>query len=122
MSDSEEEKEASSYYTNSYCNIATDFYEVFYEKKFNKINNKSNVMKTFIRPLHYLAMQLNIKPGMKVLDVGRGVGGPALEICQFTGAHITDNSLDAVYAIEATCHAPKVGRSLCPKELFVELM
>ena len=87
---------------------------------------------------------MGMKEGMKVLDVGCGVGGPAREIAKFTGAHITgfnnndyqierathyaakeglshlldfhkgdfmqmpfpDNSFDAVYAIEATVHAP----------------
>jgi sterol 24-C-methyltransferase len=89
---------------------------------------------------------MGIKEGMKVLDVGCGVGGPAREIAKFAGAHITglnnndyqidrakryavkeklsgqldfvkgdfmqmafpENSFDAVYAIEATVHAPKL--------------
>lgn len=89
---------------------------------------------------------MGLKPGMRVLDVGCGVGGPAREIARFSGAHITGlnnnqfqveratkytaraglsdqvdfvkadfmklaehfgpNSFDAVYAIEATVHAP----------------
>lgn len=87
---------------------------------------------------------MGIKEGMKVLDVGCGVGGPAREIVKFTDANVVglnnndyqieratryaereglshklsfvkgdflqmkfpDNSFDAVYAIEATVHAP----------------
>lgn len=89
---------------------------------------------------------MGLKPGMRVLDVGCGVGGPAREIARFSGAHVTgvnnnqfqvnratkytakaglsdqvdfvkgdfmslselfgENSFDAVYAIEATVHAP----------------
>lgn len=93
-----------------------------------------------------MAHKIGITEGMKVLDVGCGVGGPAREIAKFTGAHITglnnndyqieratryamqekldkqlnfvkgdfmqmdfpDNTFDAVYAIEATVHAPSL--------------
>jgi sterol 24-C-methyltransferase len=91
-------------------------------------------------------MHTGLKDGMKVLDVGCGVGGPAREMVKFSGAHVTglnnndyqidrathyaekqglsekmafvkgdfmqmkfpDNSFDAVYAIEATVHAPEL--------------
>lgn len=97
---------------------------------------------------------MGIKEGMKVLDVGCGVGGPAREIVKFTDAHVVgfnnndyqiergtqyaerdglsdklsfakgdfmqmkfpDNSFDAVYAIEATVHAPDLAgvyREIC---------
>lgn len=36
-----------------------------------------------------LTDEAGLKPGMKVLDVGCGVGGPALNIAEMTGAHIT---------------------------------
>jgi len=89
-------------------------------------------------------LKLGLRPGMKVLDVGCGVGGPMMEIARFSGADVTginnnayqisrgqkyvkqnaledichftkadflhmpfkDNTQDAVYAIEATCHSP----------------
>jgi len=89
---------------------------------------------------------MGLKPGMRVLDVGCGVGGPAREIAGFSDVNVVglnnnafqvgratkyakdlglqdqvqfvkgdfmklaeqfgENSFDAVYAIEATCHAP----------------
>ncbi|KAG9313574.1 S-adenosyl-L-methionine-dependent methyltransferase [Chiua virens] len=95
---------------------------------------------------HYLAAQMNLRPGMRVLDVGCGVGGPTREIAVFADVNVVgvnnnefqvhrarrytkraglekqvsfvkgdfmklaeqfgENSFDAVYAIEATCHAP----------------
>lgn len=89
---------------------------------------------------------MQLRPGMRVLDVGCGVGGPAREIARFADVNIVgvnnndfqlgrarkyaeaaglseqlefvkgdfmklsetfgENSFDAVYAIEATVHAP----------------
>ncbi|GMF08395.1 unnamed protein product [Ambrosiozyma monospora] len=89
---------------------------------------------------------MGLRPGMKVLDVGCGVGGPAREIARFSNVNITGlnnndyqiekgnhynkqygldkqvhlvkgdfmqmdfepESFDAVYAIEATVHAPSL--------------
>jgi sterol 24-C-methyltransferase len=103
-------------------------------------------LQSLARHEHYLSAQIGLKPGMRVLDVGCGVGGPAREIARFSGAHIVginnnefqvqrarrytaqaglsdqvefvkgdfmklveqfgEGSFDAVYAIEATVHAP----------------
>ena len=109
------------------------------------------------------ALKLGLKPGMKVLDVGCGVGGPMRSIARFSGAtiegvnnndyqltkvqqyneeaglagrcsafkgdfmnlQVPDETYDAAYAFEATCHAPdKVGvfkeihRALKPGGMF----
>jgi sterol 24-C-methyltransferase len=37
---------------------------------------------------HYLAAQMSLRPGMRVLDVGCGVGGPAREIARFADVNI----------------------------------
>ena len=54
---------------------------------------------------------MGIREGMRVLDVGCGVGGPAREIAKFTGAKIVGlNNND--YQIErATKYAAKEGLS-----------
>ena len=54
---------------------------------------------------------MGIREGMRVLDVGCGVGGPAREIAKFTGANIVGlNNND--YQIErATRYAAKEGLS-----------
>jgi len=103
--------------------------------------------KSFVASLacheHYLTTKIGLKPGMRVLDVGCSVSGPAREIARFTDVNIIglnnnafqvgrgtkytkeaglqdqvqfvmsslgreqfgENSFDAVYSIEATCHA-----------------
>jgi sterol 24-C-methyltransferase len=132
----------------SYYNLATDLYEYGWGQSFHfcRYSVGESFYQAIARHEHYLAHQIGIKEGMKVLDVGCGVGGPAREIAKFTGAHITglnnndyqidrarqyavkeklsdqlefvkgdfmqmsfpDNSFDAVYAIEATVHAPRL--------------
>ena len=37
---------------------------------------------------HYLATNMGLKRGMRVLDVGCGIGGPAREMAQFLDIHI----------------------------------
>jgi len=134
--------------TKHYYNIATDLYEYGWGQCFHlcRFSKGEPLYQAVARHEHYLAHSIGIKEGMKVLDVGCGVGGPAREIAKFTGAHITglnnndyqidratyyaekaglsnqldfvkgdfmqmsfpDNTFDAVYAIEATVHAPSL--------------
>ncbi|KAJ2774711.1 Delta(24)-sterol C-methyltransferase [Coemansia nantahalensis] len=132
--------------TNTYYNLATDFYEYGWGECFHFARRSigETLRESIRRHEHRLFDAARIQPGMKVLDVGCGVGGPARECVRYTGAHVTglnnndyqiqragiyadkyqqrdhsafvkgdfmnmpfeDNSFDAVYAIEATCHAP----------------
>ncbi|KAK7413844.1 Sterol 24-C-methyltransferase erg6b [Neonectria punicea] len=134
--------------TRQYYNLATDLYEYGWSQSFHfcRFAYGETFHRAIARHEHYLAHNIGIKPNMKVLDVGCGVGGPAREIVKFTGAHVTglnineyqasratnyakreglshklkfvqgdfmkipfpDNSFDAVYAIEATVHAPSL--------------
>ncbi|KAK5987903.1 Delta(24)-sterol C-methyltransferase [Cladobotryum mycophilum] len=134
--------------SRQFYNLATDLYEYAWGESFHfcRFAYGENFYRAIARHEHFLASQIGIKKGMKVLDVGCGVGGPAREMVKFTGCHVTglnineyqvqraknysareklsekldfvqgdfmkmpfpDNTFDAVYAIEATVHAPSL--------------
>ncbi|KAF3771097.1 hypothetical protein M406DRAFT_248043 [Cryphonectria parasitica EP155] len=134
--------------TRQYYNLATDFYEYGWSQSFHfcRFGPREAFAAAIARHEHYLAHTIGIRPKMKVLDVGCGVGGPAREIAKFTGAYVTgitineyqvqrathyaeqdglaghcrfvvgdfmnlpfdEETFDAVYAIEATVHAPSL--------------
>lgn len=54
---------------------------------------------------------MSIRKGMRVLDVGCGVGGPAREIVKFTGAHVTGLNLNEYQVQRATNYAAREGLS-----------
>ncbi|TFK32019.1 delta-sterol C-methyltransferase [Crucibulum laeve] len=144
------EKRLNSYteVVNGYYDGATELYEYGWAQSFHfsRFYKGEAFLASLARHEHYLAAQMNLRPGMRVLDVGCGVGGPAREIAQFSDAQIIglnnndfqiqrarrytqkaglqnqvtfvkgdfmklaeqfgENYFDAVYAIEATVHAP----------------
>lgn len=148
VSKEDEDKRLSDYnrLTHHYYNLVTDFYEYGWGSSFHfsRYYKGEAFRQATARHEHYLAHKMNIHENMKVLDVGCGVGGPAREICRFTGCSVVGlnnndyqieranhyseiyglsdklsfvkgdfmqmdfepESFDAVYAIEATVHAP----------------
>ncbi|KAF8155764.1 delta-sterol C-methyltransferase [Crassisporium funariophilum] len=133
---------------NGYYDGATQLYEYGWSQSFHfsRFYKGEAFLASLARHEHYLASQMTLRPGMRVLDVGCGVGGPAREIAQFSDAQIIgvnnndfqigrarkyakaaglenqvtfvkgdfmklteqfgEGYFDAVYAIEATVHAP----------------
>ncbi|KAG1739771.1 S-adenosyl-L-methionine-dependent methyltransferase [Suillus occidentalis] len=133
---------------NGYYDGATELYEYGWAQSFHfsRFYKGEAFAASLARHEHYLAAQMSLRPGMRVLDVGCGVGGPAREIARFADVNIVglnnndfqiqrarkytkragledlvsfakgdfmklseqfgENSFDAVYAIEATVHAP----------------
>ncbi|KAK9189270.1 hypothetical protein WN944_020676 [Citrus x changshan-huyou] len=154
-----EEEERKANYTdmvNKYYDLVTSFYEFGWGESFHFAPRwkGESLQESIKRHEHFLALQLCLKSGQKVLDVGCGIGGPLREIARFSSTSVTglnnneyqitrgkelnrfagvdktcnfvkadfmkmpfpDNSFDAVYAIEATCHAPDAYG--CYKEIY----
>lgn len=150
---------------NNFYDLVTDFYEYGWGESFHFANRfqGESFRESILRSEHFLALKLGLKEGMKVLDIGCGVGGPLRNIAKFSGASVTglnnndyqikrgtkqtnsaglsslcdfmkadfmnipvpENTYDAAYAIESTCHSPdkvktfkEVLRILKPGALF----
>ena len=54
---------------------------------------------------------MGLREGMKVLDVGCGVGGPAREIVKFAGVDVTGLNNNDYQIEKATAYASKEGLS-----------
>lgn len=57
-----------------------------------------------------LAAQLGLKPGMTVLDIGSGLGGPARQLARF-GCHVIGIDLTPEYVAVAASLTRRMGRS-----------
>ena len=75
---------------DSYYNLATDLYEYGWGGSFHfcRFAYGEPFYQAIARHEHYLAHVMGLRDGMKVLDVGCGVGGPAREIAKFSGVNI----------------------------------
>ncbi|KAL6080653.1 Sterol 24-C-methyltransferase [Balamuthia mandrillaris] len=105
---------------NQYYNLATDFYEWGWGSSFHfAIQARcENFYQAISRHEHYLAHRLDLQRGMRVLDVGCGVGGPARSIARFSEAHVTGITLNKYQVDRATLISQKQG--LSPLVRFVQ--
>jgi len=97
--------------TNMYYDMVTDLYEYGWGTSFHfaRMYKDSTFKESITRHENYLAMRLELAPGMEVLDVGCGVGGPMREIARFSGASITGLNNNAYQAQRCNILAAKQG-------------
>lgn len=75
---------------NHFYNLVTDFYEWGWGQSFHfgpRFHNESFI-ESIKRAEYYLCSRLGMVPGMKVMDVGCGVGGPMRNMAMFSGSQI----------------------------------
>ncbi|GJM96992.1 hypothetical protein PR202_ga13881 [Eleusine coracana subsp. coracana] len=77
---------------NKYYDLVTSFYEYGWGDSFHFAGrwHGETLRESIKRHQHFMTLQLGLKEGMKVLDVGCGIGGPLVEIARFS---LTDVSL-----------------------------
>jgi sterol 24-C-methyltransferase len=75
---------------NEYYDLVTDFYEYGWGQAFHFAPRYvgENFYESLARHEYFLALQGGFFKGMKVLDLGCGVGGPARNIARFTGCNV----------------------------------
>ncbi|KAE9464302.1 hypothetical protein C3L33_03790, partial [Rhododendron williamsianum] len=114
---------------NKYYDLVTSFYEYGWGESFHFANRwkGESLRESIKRHEHFIALQLGLKPGQKVLDVGCGIGGPLREIARFSGTHVTGvnineyqitrgTELNRIAGMDSSCNYVKVVD--CYKEIY----
>ncbi len=101
-------------FVNRYYDLVTDFYEFGWGQSFHFAPRRrgERFKESLLRHQHYLADRLSLKPGMEVLDVGCGVGGPMGNMARHSGAGFVGINNNAYQIERAKLHTRDV-RALC---------
>ncbi len=99
---------------NRYYDLVTDFYEFGWGSSFHFAPRRrgESFKASLLRHQHYLGDRLSLKPGMQVLDVGCGVGGPMGNLARHFGAGFVGIN-NNTYQIERAKHHTRDVASLC---------
>ena len=99
---------------NHYYDLVTDFYEFGWGNSFHFAprRRRESFKASILRHQHFLADRLSLKPGMQVLDVGCGVGGPMGNLARHSGAGFVGINNNA-YQIERAKHHTRDVEKLC---------
>ena len=110
----ESRKERYQSLVNHFYDLATDFYEFGWGQSFHFAPRRrgESFKASLLRHQHFLADRLALKPGMHVLDVGCGVGGPMSNLARYSGASFVGINNNAYQIERAKLHTRDV-QSLC---------
>jgi cyclopropane fatty-acyl-phospholipid synthase-like methyltransferase len=89
-----------------YYDLVTDFYEFGWGRSFHfaPVAPGESFRASIARHERRLSEALRLKSGLKVLDLGCGVGGPMIEIARHSGAHVVGVNLNAYQVERARGH------------------
>jgi len=78
-------------FVDKFYSLITDFYEYGWGESFHFAAREigESFEASIIRQETAIAETIGLKPGMRALDIGCGVGGPMRNIVKATGAHVT---------------------------------
>jgi len=95
---------------NNFYDLVTDFYEYGWCQSFHFAPRYKGetFLESIKRAEYYLCSRLNMKPGVKALDVGCGVGGPMRNMAVFSGATIEGITINE--------YQVKVGNKYCEQQ------
>lgn len=96
---------------NEFYDLVTDFYEYGWGQSFNLATRFSGetMSEAIARGEHALAERLGLRPGMRVLDVGCGIGGPMRSIARISGAEIVGINNNDYQLRRAESHTRAAG-------------
>ena len=100
-------------YENTYYDLVTDFFEYGWGQSFHFAPRaaRESFAASLARHEHYIAHRLGLRPGMTAVDLGCGVGGPAIEIARFSGARIVGVNNNALQLERAEMRSEAAGMS-----------
>ena len=97
----------------TYYDLVTDFYEYGWGRSFHFAPRaaKESFPASLARHEHHMALRLGLGPGMNVLDLGCGIGGPQIEIARFSGAKIVGVNNNEMQLKRAKQYSKEAGLS-----------
>ena len=95
----------------AFYDLITDFYEYGWGRSFHFAPGKDGVSfeDCLTGHQHFLGEAIGLKPGMKVLDIGCGVGGPQRSIARKFGASIVGLNISEYQIGKCATYARKEG-------------